>query len=48
MIVDDIRTLTIGIGDGTEFGNKDRNYVMKKICRRGVRYFQKWWTKGWI
>jgi alanyl-tRNA synthetase len=40
VIVDHIRTLTIAIGDGAVPGNIGRNYVIRKILRRAVRYSQ--------
>jgi hypothetical protein len=32
------RTLTIAITDGAIPGNEGRNYVIRRILRRGVRY----------
>ena len=38
VIADHIRTLTFAIGDGIQPGNTDRNYVLRRILRRAVRY----------
>lgn len=38
VIADHIRTLTFAIADGIIPGNNDRNYVMRRILRRAVRY----------
>eukprot|EP01084_Bolivina_argentea_P131522 232132_1 len=38
VVADHIRTLTIAITDGALPGMKKRNYVIRRICRRGVRY----------
>jgi alanyl-tRNA synthetase len=38
VIADHIRTLTFGIADGIEPGNKERNSVLRRILRRAVRY----------
>lgn len=38
VIADHIRTLTFAIGDGILPGNTDRNYVLRRILRRAVRY----------
>ncbi len=38
VIADHVRTLTIAITDGAEPGNDGRNYVLRRILRRGVRY----------
>src|SRR5205814_8271676 len=38
VLADHIRTLSFSIADGIRPGNNDRNYVLRRILRRGVRY----------
>ncbi len=38
VIADHIRTLGFAVADGIQPGNTDRNYVLRRILRRAVRY----------
>eukprot|EP01084_Bolivina_argentea_P309375 535128_1 len=41
VVADHIRTLTFAITDGAQPDKQGRNYVIRRICRRGVRYGKK-------
>jgi len=38
VIADHIRTLSFAVADGIQPGNTDRNYVLRRILRRAIRY----------
>ncbi len=38
VIADHIRTLSFAVADGIQPGNNDRNYVLRRILRRAVKY----------
>ena len=41
VVADHVRTLTFAIADGAAPGTQDRDYVIRRICRRGVRFGSK-------
>ena len=40
VVADHVRTLTFAITDGAAPDAQGRNYVIRRICRRGVRFGQ--------
>lgn len=38
VIADHVRTLTFALSDGANFGNNGRDYVLRRLLRRSVRY----------
>lgn len=38
VIADHVRTITFALADGASFGNTGRNYVLRRLLRRAVRY----------
>ena len=38
VVADHIRTLSVAIADGAQPGNEGRDYVLRRVLRRGVRY----------
>lgn len=38
VIADHVRTITFALADGASFGNAGRNYVLRRLLRRAVRY----------
>lgn len=38
VIADHVRTITLALADGANFGNNGRDYVLRRLLRRAVRY----------
>lgn len=41
IIADHIRTITFAISDGANFGNNGRDYILRRLLRRAIRYGKK-------
>ncbi len=41
IIADHIRTITFALSDGANFGNNGRDYILRRLLRRAVRYGKK-------
>lgn len=41
IIADHIRTVTVALADGANFGNSGRDYILRRLLRRAVRYGKK-------
>lgn len=41
IIADHIRTITVALADGANFGNSGRDYILRRLLRRAVRYGKK-------
>eukprot|EP00917_Polyrhabdina_sp_WS-2016_P007828 GHVP01017502.1.p1 GENE.GHVP01017502.1~~GHVP01017502.1.p1 ORF type:complete len:903 (+),score=209.06 GHVP01017502.1:1556-4264(+) len=39
IVADHLRTLVVGLGDGTVFSSDGPGYVLRRVARRGIRYF---------
>ena len=41
IIADHIRTITFALADGANFGNNGRDYILRRLIRRAIRYGKK-------
>jgi len=41
IIADHIRTITFALADGANFGNTGRDYILRRLLRRSIRYSKK-------
>lgn len=41
IIADHIRTITFALSDGANFGNNGRDYILRRLLRRAIRYGKK-------
>ena len=41
VIADHIRTITFALADGANFGNNGRDYILRRLLRRAIRYSKK-------
>lgn len=41
IIADHVRTITVALADGANFGNSGRDYILRRLLRRAIRYGKK-------